>query len=748
MKRMMTTLALLFIFLSGCTHTMVQTGKLAPETGEKPGILVFIDDKTHEHVREELTAYLEALRYDGMKPTLFSKSWENPGEIKDSIIAMIDKNPATEGAVFVGDIPIPMIRDAQHLTSAFKMDPVRFKDMQRSSIASDRFYDDPDLRFDFISQDTSDSRLFYYSLRPDSPQRIEKDIYSGRIISPRHSDEKYEDIAAYLKKAAEAKYESNALDHAITFAGHGYHSESLSAWEDQLNMLKEQFPQLYLPGAYLKNYYHTMSQDLKSILLDELQHPDLDLAVFHCHGGYDTQYLLGLETPRNPAMAAEYIKRHFRSKVRTARERYGEERAEESRKYYQDAYHVKDEWFEGLYDPESIREDSLYYAAMDIYSSDILKTDPMARMVVFDECFNGQFFKENYISGTYIMEEGATLVGVANTVNVKQDIWPNELIGMISRGARVGQWHQFNTYLENHVIGDPTFHFSNQSRETVWWDWLLAYHKDDVKIWEQLLESEDLTLRGLAVRKVFELEGKAGKDFLVRTFLEDPSENVRLQALKCLAILRTPEFYDLLEKAAKDPSELIRRISMNMMGAAGHERYLPVLAGAVESDVSKRVRFAARGALEIILADEQETCYTYRNDIKTDNELSRINETIQRLDRSSNHRLYDDLLKSLEDTTLTDKEKNRQIRIFRNYQFPEAISVLLKYGASPQESEYIRTVALEALGWYHLNPDAPGLAEGALLKIVADPKTPKAVRKEALKSYNRLKEGANNPITP
>ncbi len=346
------------------------------------------------------------------------------------------------------------------------------------------------------------------------------------------------------------------------------------------------------------------------------------------------------------------------------------------------------------------------------------------------------------------MEEGATLVGVANTVNVKQDIWPNELIGMISRGARVGQWHQFNTYLENHVIGDPTFHFSNQSRETVWWDWLLAYHKDDVKIWEQLLESEDLTLRGLAVRKVFELEGKAGKDFLVRTFLEDPSENVRLQALKCLAILRTPEFYDLLEKAAKDPSELIRRISMNMMGAAGHESYLPVLAGAVESDVSKRVRFAARGALEIILADEQETCYTYRNDIKTDNELSRINETIQRLDRSSNHRLYDDLLKSLEDTTLTDKEKNRQIRIFRNYQFPEAISVLLKYGASPQESEYIRTVALEALGWYHLNPDAPGLAEGALLKIVADPKTPKAVRKEALKSYNRLKEGANNPITP
>ena len=27
-----------------------------------------------------------------------------------------------EGAVFIGDIPIPMIRKAQHMTSAFKMD--------------------------------------------------------------------------------------------------------------------------------------------------------------------------------------------------------------------------------------------------------------------------------------------------------------------------------------------------------------------------------------------------------------------------------------------------------------------------------------------------------------------------------------------------------------------------------------------------------------------------------------------------
>lgn len=748
MKRMMTTVVLVALMISACTRTTVQKDTLIPDSGKTPGILIFIDDKTYGFVQAELEAYLNALRHDGMAPRLYVKAWETPGEIRDSIAQMVKTFPETEGAVFIGDIPIPMIRDGQHLTSAFKMDPVRFKDLQRSSIASDRYYDDLDLTFDFIRRDTIDTRLFYYSLRADSPQRIEKDIYSGRIISPRQSEQKYKDIAAYLKKTAAAKYETNPLDHAFTFAGHGYHSESLSAWEDQLYMLKEQFPELYQPGAYLKNYYHSMSQNLKEILLDELQHPNLDMAVFHCHGGYDTQYLLGLETPQNPNMAARYIKTHFRSKIRTARERYGEERAGETKKYYQEQYQVKDAWFEGLYDPESIREDSLYYAAMDIYSSDIIETDPMARLVIFDECYNGQFFKEDYISGTYIMEEGAALTGVANTVNVKQDVWPNELIGMISQGARVGQWHQYNTYLENHIIGDPTFHFSSDNPGTTWWDNLFANHKYDKPFWEKMLSSENLTLRGLAVRKVFELEGQEGNGFLVQTFLTDPSENVRLQALKCLAILRTPEFYDLLEKAAKDPSELIRRVSMNMMSASGLDRYLEVLAGAVESDVSKRVRFAARGALEIVLADENETCYTYRDDEKSENELVRINETLKTLDSSSNRRLYDDLLKSLEDTTLTDKQKNGQLRIFRNYQFPEAIPVLLKFGASNEESEYIRTVALEALGWYHLNPDAPAVTQSALLEISSEPETPESVRREAIKSYNRLKEGANNPITP
>jgi len=748
MKRFSLITVILILMIFGCSTNTVTSDKSMSLPQKKPVILVFIDKTTHSHVEKELSEYVEALQYDGLIPKVVVDDWDSPDAVRNVIRSTIEAVPETDGAVFVGDIPIPMIRDAQHLTSAFKMDQVRFSDYQRSSIASDRFYDDLDLTFDFIRQDSLDPRLFYYSLRADSPQRIERDIYSGRILSPRHSEQKYQDIAAYLKKAAQAKYENNILDHAITFAGHGYHSESLTAWEGQLYMLREQFPGLYHPGSYLKNFYHTMGQDMKKIILYELQNPNLDMAAFHCHGGTEAQYLLGLEDPKSPSMAVNYIKRHFRSKIRTARERHGDEKGEESKAYYMDQYQVKEAWFEGLYDPESILEDSIYYAAMDIYSSDIIETDPMARLVIFDECYNGQFFKENYISGTYIMEDGASVVGVANTVNVKQDIWPNELFGMIYQGARVGQWHKFNTYLESHVIGDPTFHFSHASMETSRWDDLLLNAKNHPKTWETLLKSDNLTLRGLAVRKVFELEGLEGNGFLVKTFKTDLSDNVRLQALKCLAILRTPEYYDLLEDAAHDPAELIRRIAANMMGATGLDRYIPALAVAVETDVSKRVRFAAKGALEIILADEKDSCFVYVDNEKPAGQLNDINQTVQKLWQNSNRRLYDDLLKSLKDTSLTERQKNNQLRIFRNYQFPEAIPALLETGMSETESEYIRTVAIEALGWYHLNPDVAEKSGTILNKLIEDEANPEAVRNEALKTLNRLKAGANNPVTP
>ena len=82
-----------------------------------------------------------------------------------------------------------------------------------------------------------------------------------------------------------------------------------------------------------------------------------------------------------------------------------------------------------------------------------------AKFIQFDACFNGSFQKKKYISSEYIFDEGNTITVQANSVNVLQDNWPGEMLGLLGLGLRVGQWHKMSCTLETHLIGDPTLSF-------------------------------------------------------------------------------------------------------------------------------------------------------------------------------------------------------------------------------------------------------------------------------------------------
>ena len=86
-------------------------------------------------------------------------SVKEPEDVKKVIVKLYKKDKL-EGVVFVGDIPIPMLRKAQHMTSAFKMDE-KNNDWRDSSVPSDRFYDDFDLQFDFLKQDSVENNFIY-----------------------------------------------------------------------------------------------------------------------------------------------------------------------------------------------------------------------------------------------------------------------------------------------------------------------------------------------------------------------------------------------------------------------------------------------------------------------------------------------------------------------------------------------------------------------------------------------------------
>ena len=129
----------------------------------------------------------------------------------------------------MGNVPIAMIRKAQHMTSAFKMDEVEHP-FRESSVPSDRFYDDFDLKFDFLKQDSVENNFFYYNLSIESPQKIQCDIYSARIKAIDNGEDAYAQISRYLKKTIAEHKSGNKLDQFFSYTGDGSYSNSMVAW--------------------------------------------------------------------------------------------------------------------------------------------------------------------------------------------------------------------------------------------------------------------------------------------------------------------------------------------------------------------------------------------------------------------------------------------------------------------------------------------------------------------------------------
>lgn len=210
------------------------------------GFAIVVDPVTYDNVRTEIELYAKAIQEkEQLVPIIVIDKWGVPDSIKNELIRLHRQSKAAiEGAVFIGDIPIPMIRDAQHLTSAFKMDQKVFG-WHDSSVPSDRFYDDFDLKFTFLNKDKDEPLYFYYSLAPESVQYLQPDLYTGRIkANDENGTTRYEKIRAFLKKAIKQKYSRNVTDQILFFSGNGYVSESVTARIDEKAGILENFPWL------------------------------------------------------------------------------------------------------------------------------------------------------------------------------------------------------------------------------------------------------------------------------------------------------------------------------------------------------------------------------------------------------------------------------------------------------------------------------------------------------------------------
>ncbi|MCX8009976.1 MAG: HEAT repeat domain-containing protein, partial [Ignavibacteria bacterium] len=356
-------LFLSYLFIFNCL-VIAEVQIIKPTKIYPTSVALFVDEVTFKKIEKSIISYRNSIEADGLSAYVLVSNWKTPEEVKSEIIKLYQSKPKLEGVIFIGEIPIPMIRNAQHLTSAFKLDEDRYP-WHRSSVPSDRFYDDFDLKFQYLKQDSVYRLYHYYSLLPTSPQRIHKDIYSARIKASSNNESKYKIIENYLLRINDQKKLKNQLNNMLVFTGHGYNSESLTSWNDESIALREQFPQLYKSDGRLKKLFFGMNRQMKQYTLQQIQEPELDFAIFHAHGDVDLQLLLGYPSPKNTNENIESIKLYLRSKLRSAKEQ--NRSIEETKKYFMKEFDVPESWFVGAFEDSVIKADSILNYNLDVH---------------------------------------------------------------------------------------------------------------------------------------------------------------------------------------------------------------------------------------------------------------------------------------------------------------------------------------------------------------------------------------------
>lgn len=709
--------------------TAVAVFTAATMTAQTRSFAIVTDPQTFNNCKAAIETYRSAVCADGLDAFVVSRNWTNPDELKDSLM-LYHKTRALEGAVFIGDVPIAMIRGAQHLTSAFKMDETL--PMRDSSVPSDRFYDDFDLKFDFLGRDSVERNFFYYNLAAESPQHISCDIYTGRIKSSEKRGDKYGEISRYLLKAAAAKSQDNPLDHLMSYCGSGSFSNSLAAWKDETITLKEQMPAAFDNGSDgAKFLFYAMYPDVKSTLLGEIARNDLDLALFHEHGVPERQYVT--ETPRANETDAYYYdaKYRMRQRIRTA-----VSRGKDAESVIEDIvkkYGITRDWVEDWNDPKTEAEDSLYDAATGILLDDIAAAKPNVRMTIFDACYNGDFREDDCIASRYILSDGNALVGIGNSVNVLQDKSSSDLMGMLTEGYRVGEWMQQVNILESHILGDPTFHFT-ASGDAVRPD----LHNTNCKYWLKFTSPKyPCDIRGLALHKLYALNYNDLSPLLLKTWKESDEYMLRLQCLHLLEHYNDGNYEKVLKDGADDPYEFIRRKSAFFMGKVGTPEMAAELADLYMRDynslrVAHNVGFVCAHFPDSLFLKEFEKKFAEADWI---------------YDRELFHKKAENCFRaafSIESSTgKIIGDKNNGYRKFyisgmRNQPYPQYAESLLAIVRDSGEVENARVQCAEVLGWFIRAWNRKEIVDGIGAYLKSGEEMPEALRNELVKTKNRL----------
>jgi len=668
---------------------IVAAASYASAKSQPRSFAIVVDKNTYENCRASIDKYSTAVRLDGLNTFVIVDKWNIPDSIRMELKRLYLNNNL-EGAVLIGDIPVPMIRDAQHLTTAFKMDQRRPWNL--SSVPSDRFYDDFDLKFNFLKKDSTNSLYFYYNLASDSPHHITCDIYSARIKPPTvKGKDKFQLINEYLEKAAREKGIVRSVGAITYFAGHGYNSDCMVARADERYSLTEQFP--FVGAGYNRLNYidHTYDNYVKYRLMAELAREDLGLAILHHHGSEDRQYLNGTPLATTASDWIEFAKKFFRSKIRNSDDTTA------SKNYYIREYGIPESWVNNAFDPEIVRQDSLSDEAIDISLHDMEGYVSNAKVVILDACFNGSFHLDDYIAGHYIFNPGNTVVVKGNSVNTLQDTWTNQLMGLLDLGVCIGNWAKGQMTLESHLFGDPTFHFTSTRPDLNNINEAIVSRRNDEKFWRKAMKDANADYKALAMKMLYQAN-QISTDELLRIQKEENRSVVRLEAFTLINKSYDKNLVPSIKLGLNDSYELQRRLAaISAANNSSPELLEQIVSIYMQPGVSKRVEFQLKSAIE-----------NYPEELA----LAAIDKAIS----NKNYQWYKDKMdekkkfeysfssqkkdfNALLDKSISAKEKKFTITSLRNSTNPTYLDTLFRFMKESTDND-LKLLLAEAFGWY------------------------------------------------
>lgn len=673
--------------------------------GFKTSFAIITDSKTAEKCSDGLNAYKDVLEKEGLRTFIVSGDWDSPEPIRELIKEKAaDRKCPLEGVVLVGDVPVVMVRGAQHLTTAFKMDQDKY-DIFESSVASDRFYDDFEMEFDFIKKDEEREGVFYYWLNENGCQHINPAIYSARMKVPASMPgDKYEILSRYLRKVVDAHLEqNNVLDHMVFFAGHGYNSDCPNIWRQRPMGFRESLPHCFKGASTAKflNFRHDAVMKYK--LFTQLQRPEVDYFQFSEHGAPDTQYINGDQKHYDLAALIERLEdgilRHYRY---YAKHSTPEELEEFMHEAFDSLFLMKRSLVDRP-DVESEEDSAEDPNKTNIVLDDLWKVKTNARVVVLNACYNGSFHNpEGYIAGAHVFGDGRCIVAQGNTVNVLQDKFEDKLVGYLSLGVRAGFWQKEIRFLESHMIGDPTFRFTPASRKdaaiAAELERNLVLNARKPEVWEKYMRSGNALLRAAGVSHLadcsrFDDTGVSAK--ILNLLRNEKSDMVKLHALNAIWQFGDSNTSEAVRICTRDNCENIVRLAARVAGASCDTTLISDMEYCIEHhpDFGRVCDMVASNALKILSAKE----------------------------------------------VATYVGSTTSVRNYRNDRYPVAVADLLSVLANTEYLHEVRLASAEALGWYNTAINREEIASKLETYSNGTEELPEDIRKEITKSLRRLR---------